>query len=60
MGGTSSTNGMTYVRGNRRDYDAWAELGNSGWDFESLLPFFKKSEDFRGKSTEGNGNGFCI
>ena len=44
LGGSSSTNAMAYVRGNREDYNEWASLGNKGWDYESVLPYFKKSE----------------
>ena len=51
LGGSSSLNGMIYVRGHRTDYDNWAYLGNAGWDYESVLPYFKRSEDFdRGES----------
>lgn len=44
LGGCSSTNAMAYVRGNRADYDHWASLGNDGWDYESVKPYFIKSE----------------
>ncbi len=44
LGGSSSTNAMAYVRGNRADYDDWAAAGNAGWDFESILPYFMRSE----------------
>jgi len=45
LGGSSSLNGLLYVRGQAEDYDHWAALGNSGWSYQELLPFFKKSED---------------
>ncbi|XP_050740222.1 glucose dehydrogenase [FAD, quinone]-like [Eriocheir sinensis] len=53
MGGSASTGGLVYARGNRRDYDLWAELGNPGWDYESVLPYFKRSEDFQGPLPPG-------
>ena len=46
LGGSSSINGMLYVRGQALDYDTWAQLGNRGWSFEEVLPFFKRSEHF--------------
>ncbi|KAK0085912.1 hypothetical protein PV325_004252 [Microctonus aethiopoides] len=47
LGGTSVMNGMTYMRGSRKDYDDWARLGNSGWSYRDVLPFFLRSEDNR-------------
>ncbi|MEM6342483.1 MAG: GMC family oxidoreductase N-terminal domain-containing protein [Bacteroidota bacterium] len=45
LGGCSSTNAMAYIRGHKLDYQEWADLGNPGWDFESVLPYFTRSED---------------
>ncbi|HUC11276.1 MAG TPA: GMC family oxidoreductase N-terminal domain-containing protein [Stellaceae bacterium] len=46
LGGTSSINGMLYVRGNPADYDGWAQMGCRGWSYDEVLPFFKKSENY--------------
>src|SRR5215475_12760613 len=46
LGGSSSINGMVYVRGQPRDYDIWRQLGNAGWSWDDVLPYFKNSEDF--------------
>ena len=48
LGGTSSINGMNWSRGDRSDYDEWAALCAEGWDFQSVLPYFKRSETFEG------------
>jgi choline dehydrogenase-like flavoprotein len=45
MGGTSVINGMMFIRGHRLDYDYWAAAGNEGWDYDSVFPYFLKSED---------------
>jgi len=44
LGGSSSINGMVYIRGHRKDFDAWRDLGNPGWGFDDVLPFFKRME----------------
>ena len=45
LGGSSSINGMVYMRGNHGDYDEWRQRGCEGWDWDSVLPFFKKAEN---------------
>src|SRR5262249_205493 len=52
-----SLNAMVWTRGHRADYDGWAEAGNPGWDFESVLPLFKKSEDWEGGASAFRGAG---
>ena len=55
LGGSSSINGMLYVRGQSLDYDTWAQLGNRGWSYEEVLPFFKRSERFERGGDEFRG-----
>ena len=58
LGGSSSLNGMIYIRGHRLDYDHWAYLGNAGWGYRDVLPVFKRSEDFDlGESEEARPAG---
>jgi choline dehydrogenase len=57
LGGSSCLNGMIYIRGAPADYDHWAYLGNVGWDYASVLPYFKKSEDYYGGASRHHGTG---
>ncbi len=57
LGGSSSINGLLYVRGQHQDYDHWAQMGCTGWSFEQCLPFFKKSENFERGGDEMRGSG---
>ena len=48
LGGSSAINGMVWVRGQRQDYDHWAQLGNRGWSYQDVLPIFKSMESYAG------------
>ena len=53
LGGSSSINGLLYVRGQPQDYDGWAQMGCTGWSWNDVLPFFKRSESWAGPDTAG-------
>ena len=53
LGGSSAINGMVYIRGHQKDFDTWRDLGNPGWGFDEVLPYFKRMEHF-----ERGGNAF--
>lgn len=55
LGGTSMLNALVYIRGHRSNYDDWRDLGNPGWGYEDVLPYFKRSEDFRGPPSPFHG-----
>jgi choline dehydrogenase len=57
LGGSSSINGLLYVRGQREDYDLWREMGNAGWGYADVLPYFKRSEDQENGADEYHGVG---
>lgn len=57
LGGSSSMNAMVYIRGHRADYDGWRDAGNDGWDFPSVLPYFKKAEHQERGTSEFHGTG---
>jgi choline dehydrogenase len=55
LGGSSSINGLIYVRGQPEDFDHWAQLGNRGWSWDDVLPYFKKAENWEGEAGEVHG-----
>ncbi len=57
LGGSSAINAMLYVRGQAADYDGWAQLGNKGWSYDEVLPYFKKAENLEGPASEFHGVG---
>src|SRR5205814_8545973 len=48
LGGSSAINGMVFVRGQAQDFDTWAQMGNSGWSYTDVRPFFKRMESYEG------------
>ncbi len=57
LGGSSSINGMLYVRGHPSDYDQWAQMGNRGWSYQEVLPYFQKSENCNFSEGPSRGQG---
>ncbi len=62
LGGSSSINGMVYIRGQPEDFDHWRQLGNTGWSFDDILPYFRRSEhQVRGADDyHGSGGPLCV
>ncbi len=57
LGGSSSINGLIYIRGQPEDFDHWAQLGNRGWGWDDVLPYFKQAENWQGETSELHGTG---
>src|SRR5438105_3137612 len=57
LGGSSSINGLIYIRGQPEDFDHWGQLGNRGWSWDNVLPYFKKAEDWEGGGDAFHGAG---
>ena len=57
LGGSSSINGLIYIRGQAQDFDHWRQLGNTGWSFDDVLPYFRKSEDNENGGDDLHGAG---
>jgi choline dehydrogenase len=62
LGGSSSINGLVYIRGQKEDFDQWRQLGNTGWSFDDVLPYFRRAEhQTRGESDlHGTGGPLCV
>ncbi len=56
LGGSTSVNGLVYNRGQSEDFDTWQAMGNDGWGYQDVLPYFKKSESWQGPSTQARGS----
>ena len=49
LGGSSSINGLIYIRGQKQDFDLWRQMGNAGWSYDDVLPYFRRAEDQRAR-----------
>jgi choline dehydrogenase len=63
LGGSSAINGMAFVRGQAQDFDTWAQMGNQGWSYDEVLPFFKRMESYTGDADDryrGREGPLCV
>jgi choline dehydrogenase len=62
LGGSSSINGLIYIRGQKQDFDLWRQLGNTGWSYDDVLPYFRRSENQERGADEHHGSGgpLCV